>query len=161
MPVRKRRRKGKSVTRLNGPITKPPVIILITRTLCNGGGVVRPHSYAPKVHTWLLLFHLPSYFFLFRYTHTAHRERDQYQKQEPPTQKDIHTRTWGINTIVCIYQTFSKQPATQIYIYTYRTVATQHTHNILTLMYLYSLWRWGIIYDIVKNIAGDMCCTTM
>lgn len=125
MPVRKRRRKGKSVTRLNGPITKPPVIILITRTLCNGGGVVRPHSYAPKVHTWLLLFHLPSYFFLYRYTHT----HTQGERPISKAQKDIHTRTWGINTIVCIYQTFSKQPATQIYMYIH-TGPWQHCTRI-------------------------------
>ena len=156
MPVRKRRRKGKSVTRLNGPITKPPVIILITRTLCNGGGVVRPHSYAPKVHTWLLLFHLPSYFFLYRYTVThTHRERDQYQKH-----KKIYTHAHGESILLCVFIRHFQNNPPRRYIYIYRTAATQHTHNILTLMYLYSLWRWGIIYDIVKNIAGDMLCYT-
>lgn len=156
MPVRKRRRKGKSVTRLNGPITKPPVIILITRTLCNGGGVVRPHSYAPKVHTWLLLFHLPSYFFYIK-THTQHTGRETNIKS---TKRYTHTHMG--NQYYCVYllDIFKTTRHVDIYIYIYRTVATLHTHNILTLMYLYSLWRWGIIYDIVKNIAGDMLCYT-
>lgn len=62
MPVRKVGGGGKSVTRLGGPITKPPVIILITRTLCNRGrswvggtALICPQGPHTHTHTWLLL----------------------------------------------------------------------------------------------------------
>ena len=64
-----------------------------TALICPKG----PHM-APPFPPPLLLFHIDTHS-----TQQGEREKDQYQKQEPPTQKDIHTRTWGINTCVCIY----------------------------------------------------------